>query len=160
MSYSYLTLIEATKVQRGQFILFSVIGKGSAFKLRPLWFNTQNGTRLGSGARLFQVSNAHASGLCVWVLAGVRCREGPQMLLRIHRRWCQMLPFVSVFWGGGKGKPLRLLKKGSAEKAACFRRIHPGPLGRLSSGKVWTWVGMGGMRHESSGLACCASGRS
>ena len=22
------------------------------------------------------------------------------------------------------------------------------------------WVGMGGMRHESSGLACCASGRS
>lgn len=70
-----------------------------------------------------------------------------------------MFPFVSFFRGGGKGKPLRLLKKGSAEKAACFRKIHPGPWGRLSSGKAWTRVGVGGMRPEGSGLACYASGR-
>lgn len=79
------------------------------------------------------------------------------MLLRVHRGWGQMFPLVSFFRGGGKGKLLRLLKKGSAEKAACFRKIHPGPWGRLSSGKAWT--GVGGMRPEGSGLARCARGR-
>lgn len=88
------------------------------------------GARLGSGARLFEASNAHASGLCVWVLAGVRCREGPQMLLRIHRRWCQMLPFVSVFWGGGTGKPSEAIEKGECRKGSLFQKDSSGAIGQ------------------------------
>lgn len=158
MSYSYLTLIEATEVRRGQFILFSVIGKGSAFKSDLCDSTLRMGARLGCGAQLFEVSKAHPSGLCVWVLAGVRCREGPQRLLRIYRRWCQMLPFVSCFWGGGKGKPVRLLKKGSAEKAACFRRLRWAGWAQARSGPGWGWE-VWGVRAAAWPAVPVAAGR-